>query len=41
LSNNKVLDVTGSNDKEGQPVGVFGANGRDNQKWNVIYLDKA
>jgi hypothetical protein len=32
-SNNKVLDVTGSKDIEGNPVGVNGNNGKRNQKW--------
>jgi hypothetical protein len=32
-TNNKVLDVTGSKDEEGQAVGVAGNNGKANQKW--------
>jgi hypothetical protein len=37
----KVLDVSGSRDVEGQAVQVHGNNGGKNQKWNVVYLDKA
>jgi len=40
-SNNKVLDVRGGKDVEGNPVQVWGNNGSKAQKWNVIYLDKA
>jgi len=40
-SNSKVLDVTGSKDIEGQAVGVAGNNGGKNQRWKVVYLDKA
>jgi hypothetical protein len=40
-SNSKVLDVTGSKDEEGNPVGVAGNTGKKNQQWQVIYLDKA
>jgi len=41
IQNNKVLDVSGSKDVEGQAVVVNGNNGGQNQMWNVIYLDKA
>jgi hypothetical protein len=40
-TNNKVLDVTGSKDEEGQAVGVAGNTGKANQKWTVLYVDKA
>jgi len=36
-----VLDVEGNKDEEARPVTVHGNNGGVNQKWNVIYLDKA
>ena len=41
MSNNKVLDVSGGKDEEGQAVIVYGNHGKVNQQWNVIYLDKA
>jgi bacillopeptidase F (M6 metalloprotease family) len=40
-TNNKVLDVTNSKDEEGNPVGVAENTGKNNQKWRVVYLDKA
>jgi hypothetical protein len=41
-SNNKVLDVTGNKDEEGQAVGVANRNGSQaNQRWKIIYLDQA
>jgi hypothetical protein len=44
-TNNKVLDVTGSKDEEGQAVGVYNKNGNQNknanQRWKIVYLDKA
>jgi hypothetical protein len=40
-TNNKVLDVTGAKDEEGQAVGVYGNNGGKHQKWKVLYVDKA
>jgi hypothetical protein len=40
-SNNKVLSVTGQKDSEGQAVIVDGNQNRRDQKWQVIYLDKA
>jgi hypothetical protein len=39
--NSKVLDVTGSKDEEGNAVGVAGNNGGRNQRWKVLYVDKA
>jgi hypothetical protein len=33
--------VQGSKDEEGATVIVSGQNNGENQKWNVIYLDKA
>jgi hypothetical protein len=33
--------VTGSKDEEGHAVGVANSNGNKNQRWKVIYLDKA
>jgi len=41
MSNNKVLDVTSGRDEEGRPVIIWGNHGKPNQKWNVVYLDKA
>jgi hypothetical protein len=40
-TNSKALDVTGSKDVEGQAVGVAANKGQSNQRWTVIYLDKA
>jgi hypothetical protein len=39
--NNKVLDVTGGKDAEGQAVIVWNKHGKVNQRWNIIYVDKA
>jgi len=39
--NNKVLNVDGNKDLEGQAVKVAGRNNGKNQKWNVIYVDEA
>jgi hypothetical protein len=39
--NNKVLDVKGGKDEEGNAVGVWSNNGGTHQKWRVLYLDKA
>jgi hypothetical protein len=39
--NKKVLDVSGGKDTEGQPVIVWSAHKGANQRWNVVYLDKA
>jgi hypothetical protein len=41
LSNNKVLDVSGGRDAEGQAVIVWGRHGKPNQKWRVLYVDQA
>jgi hypothetical protein len=41
IRDGRALDVSGGADKEGQPVIVHGKHGRTNQKWNVVYLDKA
>jgi hypothetical protein len=40
-TNNKVLEVVGSKDEEGAKVGVNGNNNGTNQKWQVLYVDKA
>jgi hypothetical protein len=40
-SNNKALSVAGTKDIEGQAVIVDGNQKRTDQKWQVIYLDKA
>jgi hypothetical protein len=36
----RVLD-TDTKDIEGQPIGIKNFNGGSNQKWRVLYLDKA
>jgi hypothetical protein len=41
IQNSKVIDVTGGKDAEGQAVIVHGKHGKANQKWNVLYVDKA
>jgi hypothetical protein len=41
LTNKKVLDVSGGRDAEGQACIVHGNHGKANQRWNVVYLDKA
>jgi len=40
-TNSKVLSVTGTQDAEGQAVIVDGNQNRRDQKWQVVYLDKA
>jgi hypothetical protein len=40
LSNNKVLDVSGGKDAEGQAVIVWGRHGKPNQRWRVQYTDQ-
>jgi len=35
------LDVTGSKDDEGAAVGVANSTNQKNQRWKVVYLDKA
>ena len=39
--NNKVLDVHGGKDEEGRQVIVWNRHGGANQRWNIIYVDKA
>jgi hypothetical protein len=41
IQNNKVLDVSGNKDVEGQAVIVHGKNNGANQRWRIVYLDKA
>ena len=41
IQNLKVLDVSGGKDAEGQTVGVYGKHNKVNQRWKIIYLDKA
>jgi hypothetical protein len=41
LYNKKVLDVSGGKDVEGQNVIVWKSHGGVNQRWRVVYLDKA
>jgi len=36
-----VFDVSGGKDVEGQPIITWSLNKGVQQKWNVIYLDKA
>jgi hypothetical protein len=38
-NNNKVLDVRGAKDEEGQAVGVWGNNRGKHQQWQVVYVD--
>jgi hypothetical protein len=42
-TNNKVLDVSGGKDEEGQAVIVWNRNGKGtvNQRWKIVYLDQA
>jgi hypothetical protein len=44
-TNNKVLDVSGGKDEEGQAVIVWNRNGKQggtvNQRWKIVYLDQA
>jgi len=37
---NKVLEVQGNKDQEGQEVGVWNRHNGSNQKWNVKYTDE-
>jgi len=39
--NKKVLDVEGGKDEEGGKVIVWNRHGGKNQRWNVVYVDKA
>jgi hypothetical protein len=41
IQNGKVLDVSGGKDAEGQSVIVWNKHTGVNQKWNVLYVDKA
>jgi len=41
MKNGKALDVHGGRDEEGRPVIVWNKHGGANQRWKVIYLDKA
>jgi hypothetical protein len=40
-TNGKALDVHGGKDEEGRRVIVWNKHNGKNQKWNVVYLDKA
>jgi hypothetical protein len=40
IYNNRVLDVHGGNDKEGQIVFKYGRHNGANQKWEILYLDE-
>jgi len=41
IQDNRVLDVSGNKDVEGQPVIAHKRHGGANQRWKVVYLDKA
>jgi hypothetical protein len=41
MQNKKALDVAGARDTEGQKVIVWNKHKGANQKWKVVYLDKA
>jgi hypothetical protein len=41
IQNRKVLDVSGGKDAEGQPVIVHASHNGANQRWKVLYTDKA
>jgi hypothetical protein len=40
IGNNKVLDIQGGHDKEGNNVIVHGRHNGANQKWKILYLDE-
>lgn len=40
MQNNKVFDVAGGADKEGNDVIVWGRHNGMNQRWRIIYLDE-
>ena len=40
VQNNKVLDVEGGRDHEGQNVIAYKRHNGPNQRWNIVYLDK-
>lgn len=41
IQNNKVMDVTGGRDAEGQNVQVYRQHGKANQRWNIVYVDSS
>jgi len=41
IQNGKALDVHGGKDEEGRKVIVWNKHGKVNQKWSIVYLDKA
>jgi len=41
IRNKKVLDVKGGKDAEGQAVIAWGQHKGANQRWKIVYLDKA
>ena len=41
MQNRKALDVSGGKDAEGQSVIVWNKHNGANQKWKIIYMDKA
>jgi len=41
IQNNKCLDIHGGKDEEGRKVIVWNKHNGDNQKWTVVYVDKA
>jgi hypothetical protein len=41
IQDNRVLDVISGKDKEGQQVIAWKRHGGANQRWKVVYLDKA
>jgi len=41
VQNKKALDVHGGKDEEGRQVIVWGKHGGANQRWKVVYKDKA
>jgi hypothetical protein len=41
IQDNRVLDVSGNKDVEGQAVIVHKRHGGANQRWKVVYIDKA
>jgi hypothetical protein len=40
MSNNKVFDVSGNRDVEGQNVHIWGRHNKANQRWRIAYADK-
>lgn len=40
IYNNKVLDVSGGHDKEGNNVITWSKHNGSNQKWKIVYLDE-